>query len=253
MKALVGVKRVLDYAIKVRVNQQKTGVELKGLKMSINPFDEIAVEEAVRLKEKGLVEKVVALSIGEKQAVDTIRHALALGADEGVHILTDKRIDLDLEPLAVAKILAKIVQEQQYDITLLGKQSIDDDSNQTGQMLGSLLNIPVGSFSSEIALEGKSASVLREVDFGLQKVQLDLPAVFTCDLRLNVPRFANVKSILAAKKKKIETIKLEDLGIDVNSRLNIEKVEAPSERSGGVVVESVDELLEKLRNEAKVI
>ena len=253
MKALVGVKRVLDYAIKVRVNAKKSGVELKGLKMSMNPFDEIAVEQAIQLKEAGQIDEIIALSIGDKKAVDTIRVALAMGADRGIHVQTKMTTDQELQPLAVAKIFQKIMEDNEFDICLLGKQSIDGDYNQTGQILGSLMDVPTATFASELEIGDSDAVVTREVDSGLQKIKVSLPAIFTCDLRLVQPRFANVKSIIMAKKKKIETIKLEDLGIDVEPRLTIESVETPLEREGGVILESVDELVDKLRNEAKVI
>eukprot|EP00347_Sterkiella_histriomuscorum_P021458 403333907 len=255
MKVLVGVKRVLDYSIKVRVNPQKTGVDLQGLKMSINPFDEIAIEEAIRMREAGKVKEVVILSIGDKSTPETIRSGLAIGADSAIHIQTDMRIDQDLQPLTIAKVFAKIMKDKNFDFCLLGKQSIDDDYNQTGQILGSIMGIPCASFSSKIEFDesGKNATVTREVDFGLQKIQVSLPAVFTCDLRLNTPRFANVQSILKAKRKPIETLKLEELGIDIAPRLKVEKVEMPTERKGGVMVGSVDELINLLKNEAKVL
>ena len=195
------------------------------------------------------------ISIFNSSAAETLRGALALGADTGIHILTDKRIDQDLQPLAVAKVFAKIFADRKFDLCIMGKQSIDDDYNQTGQILASILGIPSATFASKIEIAGdsKSAEVTREVDFGLQKIKVSLPAVLTCDLRLNTPRFANVQSIIKAKKKPIDTIDIKDLGIDIEPRLKIEKVESPAERKGGVIVGSVDELVEKLRNEAKVI
>ncbi len=255
MRAVVGVKRCLDYAIKVRVNKGMTGVELKGLKQSMNPFDEIAVEEALRMKEAGHLKEVVAMSIGPKQSVDTIRTALAMGADWGIHIKTDMSTDQELQPLAVAKVFQAMIEKHEFDMCILGKQSIDDDYVQTGQILGALATIPCATFSSEIQFseDQQSAIVTREVDQGLQKVQVQLPAVFTCDLRLNTPRFANVKSILKAKKKKVEAIALEELGLDVAPRIKIEEVRAPEERQGGVLVADVDELIAKLKDEAKVL
>lgn len=194
MKCLVGVKRCLDYAIKVRVNAKQSGVELKGLKQSINPFDEIAVEEALKMREAGKVKEVVAITVGPKQSVDVLRNALAMGADSGIHVMTDMATDQELQPLAVAKIFQKVIAEKEFDFAILGKQAIDDDYVQTGQILASLMDVPSATFSSEIAFaeDGSSAKVMREVDFGLQQVEVSLPAVFTCDLRLNTPRFANV-------------------------------------------------------------
>ena len=221
----------------------------------MNPFDEIAVEEALKMKEAGSVEEVVAMSIGPKQSVDTLRTALAMGADWAIHVQTDMSTDQDLQPLAVAKVFKHMMNEHNFDLAVLGKQSIDDDYVQTGQILASLMDVPVATFSSEISFsdDKKRATVLREVDFGLQKVEVELPAVFTCDLRLNTPRFANVKSILKAKKKRVDNIPLDSLGIDVSPRIIVEGVKPPEERAGGVLVADVDELIDKLRNEAKVL
>jgi electron transfer flavoprotein beta subunit len=254
MKVLVGVKRVLDYSLKVRPNAAKTSVELKGLKMSINPFCEIAVEEAIKMKEAKKAKEVVAVSIGDKTAAETIRTALAMGADRGIHVLTDMRIDSELQPLAVAKIFKHIYEKDAFDLVLLGKQSIDDDCNQTGQILAAMLDLPQATFASKIEFASDNElHVTREIDAGLQKVKVSLPAVVTCDLRLNVPRFAKIQDIIKAKKKPIDTINLSDLDVDVGSRLTTIKVDSPETRQGGVMVESVDDLLDKLRNEAKVL
>ena len=248
MKVLVGVKRVLDYSIKVRPNAARSAVELKGLKMSMNPFCEIAVEEAIRMKDAKKAKEVVALSIGDKTAAETIRTALAMGADRGIHVLTNKRIDTELQPLAVAKIIKHVYQKDPYDLVLLGKQSIDGDSNQTGQILASMLDIPQATFASEIEFaEDGHLIVTREIDAGLQKVKVSIPSVVTCDLRLNVPRFAKIMDIIKAKRKKIETIKLDSLDIDVEPRLKVTKVDSPEVREGGIMVDSVDDLLAKLK------
>ena len=221
----------------------------------MNPFDEIAVEEAIKMREAGKVSEVVAMSIGPKQSLDVIRNALAMGADKGIHVITDMTTDQQLQPLAVAKIFRHVMEEEKFDLALLGKQSIDDDYVQTGQILASLMDIPSATFSSgiEFSEDNSSATVTREVDFGLQQVDVELPAIFTVDLRLNTPRFANVQGILKAKKKPVQVLTLADLGLDVEPRLTVEAVEAPVEREGGIIVENVDELLDKLRNEAKVI
>jgi electron transfer flavoprotein beta subunit len=253
MKALVGVKRVLDYSIKVRVNAQKTGVDTNKLKHSMNPFDEIAVEECLRLKASKQVSEVTAVSIGGKEALETLRVALAMGADNGIHITTDMKIDQELQPLAVAKVFKKLMEDKAFNMMFLGKQSIDGDYNQTGQILASMMDIPAATFCSEVKIDGDNVQITREVDFGLQTIDMSLPAVFTCDLRLNTPRFTKVTDILKAKKKKVEVIDLKEMGIDVEPRLTIEQVEAPKEREGGVIVGSVDELVDKLRNEAKVL
>jgi electron transfer flavoprotein beta subunit len=254
MKVLVAVKRVVDYNVKVRPKADGSGVELNNLKMSINPFCEIAVEEAVRLKEGGAATEIVAVSIGPQQAQEQIRTSLALGADRGVLIKTDQ----DLEPLAVAKCLKAICDQESPDIILMGKQSIDGDNNQTGQMLGALTGYPQGTFASELKVDGDTvdggkATVTREIDGGLQTVSLDLPAIVTSDLRLNEPRYASLPNIMKAKKKPMDEITPEDLCVDVSPRVELLGVELPAERSAGIKVANVDELLDKLKNEAKVI
>lgn len=254
MKVLVAVKRVVDYNVKVRPKADGSGVELNNLKMSINPFCEIAVEEAVRLKENGVATEIVAVSIGPQQAQEQIRTSLALGADRGVLIRTDQ----DLEPLAVAKCLKAICDQESPDIVLMGKQSIDGDNNQTGQMLGALTGYPQGTFASELKVDGDTvdggkATVTREIDGGLQTVSLDLPAIVTTDLRLNEPRYASLPNIMKAKKKPMDETTPEDLGVDVSPRVELLGVELPAERSAGIKVANVDELLDKLKNEAKVI
>ncbi|WP_298213777.1 electron transfer flavoprotein subunit beta/FixA family protein [Acidocella sp.] len=249
MKVLVAVKRVVDYNVKVRVKSDKTGVETAGVKMSMNPFDEIAVEEAVRLKEKGAVEEVIAVSIGVAQAQETIRTALAMGADRGILVEADGTV----EPLAVAKILKELAKKEGVELVLLGKQAIDDDMNATGQMLAALLGWPQGTFASKIEIADGSATVTREVDGGLQTVKLKLPAVVTADLRLNEPRYASLPNIMKARKKPIETVKPADLNVDVTPRLTVINVSEPPTRKAGVKVPDVATLVEKLRNEAKVI
>lgn len=253
MRLLVGVKRVIDYAVKVRVKPDKTGVELNNVKMSMNPFCEIAVEEAVRLKEAGVVKEIVAVSVGPKQAQETIRTALAMGADRGVHVTTDLRTDQELQPLAVSKILQKLVEKETPDIVMLGKQAIDDDANQTGQILAGLLDWPQATFASEVKVDGENLTVTREIDGGLQTLAMGLPAVVTADLRLNEPRYATLPNIMKAKKKKIETIKADDLEVDLTPRLKITKVEDPPVRKAGIMVDDVDTLVDKLKNEASVI
>jgi electron transfer flavoprotein beta subunit len=249
MKVLVSVKRVVDYNVKIRVKADRTGVELANVKMSMNPFDEIAVEEAVRLKEAGRVTEIVAVSMGVTQCQETIRTALAIGADRGILVETTD----DLQPLAVAKLLKALVEKENPDLVILGKQAIDDDSNQTGQMLAALLGWPQGTFASKLALDGGEALVTREVDGGLETVALRLPAVVTTDLRLNTPRYASLPNIMKAKKKPIETLKPADLAVDTAPRLKTLKVEEPAKRQAGVRVKTVGELLDKLRNEAKVL
>ena len=249
MKALVSVKRVVDYNVKIRVKSDNSGVELANVKMSMNPFDEIAVEEAVRLKEAGIVSDIIAVSMGVSQCQETIRTALAIGADRGILVETD----IELQPLAVAKILNSIVQSEEPDIVILGKQAIDDDSNQTGQILASLLDWQQGTFISEMAIKDKKVSITREIDGGLEKLELDLPCVVTTDLRLNEPRYASLPNIMKAKKKPISVIKPEDLGVDIEPRLEILRVEEPSTRQAGIKVADTEELIDKLRNEAKVI
>ncbi len=249
MKILVAVKRVIDFNVKVRVKADRSGVETANVKMSMNPFDEIAVEEAVRLKEKGVAAEVIAVSMGPQSCQETIRTALALGADRGIHVNTD----IELQPLAVAKLLASIIKREQPSLAILGKQAIDDDCNQTGQMLAGLLGWAQGTFISKLAIEGAEAEITREVDGGLEVLRLNLPAVLTTDLRLNEPRYATLPNIMKAKKKPIETLSPADLGVDASPRLSTLKVDEPPKRQGGKMVQSTAELVEKLRSEAKVI
>ena len=249
MKALVAVKRVVDYNVKVRVKTDHTGVELANVKMSMNPFDEIAVEEALRLREKGVVEEVIVVSAGVAQCQETIRTALAMGADRGVLVQTDA----ELQPLAVAKLLQAIVAKEAPGLIILGKQAIDDDCNQTGQMLAALLGWPQATFASKLVLGDNEARVTREVDGGLETVAIKLPAVVTTDLRLNEPRYASLPNIMKAKKKPIEQMTPETLGVDVAPRLVTLKVEEPPRRQGGGKVATVEELVDKLINEARVI
>jgi electron transfer flavoprotein beta subunit len=249
MKVLVPVKRVIDYNVKIRVKVDGTGVETANVKMSMNPFDEIAVEEAVRLKEAGKATEVVVVSLGVQACQETLRIALAMGADRAIHVVTEVAV----EPLAVAKALRAIVEKDQPDLVIMGKQAIDDDSNQTGQMLAALLGWPQGTFASKVIANDSSITVTREIDGGLEAVELKLPAVVTTDLRLNEPRYASLPNIMKAKKKPIETLKPEDLGIDVTPRLKTLEVIEPPKRSAGIKVGSVAELVEKLKNEARVI
>jgi electron transfer flavoprotein beta subunit len=249
LKILVPVKRVVDYNVKVRVKPDGSGVELANVKMSMNPFDEIAVEEAIRLKEAGKATEIVAVSIGPQQASETIRTALAMGADRGILVKTDAPV----EPLAVAKILKALVDAEKPGLVILGKQAIDDDSNQTGQMLAALLQWPQGTFASKIAIEGDSISVTREVDGGLQTVKLKSPAIVTTDLRLNEPRYASLPNIMKAKKKPIDEKTPADVGVDVAPRLEVLKTIDPPGRKAGVKVASVAELVSKLKNEAGVL
>jgi electron transfer flavoprotein beta subunit len=249
MKILVCVKRVIDYNVKIRVKADKTGVEMANVKMSMNPFDEIAVEEAVRLKEAGKATEIVAISMGPPQAQETIRTALAIGADRGILVEADQ----ELQPLAVAKLLKAIVEKEQPELVLLGKQAIDDDSNQVGQMLAGLLGWPQATFASKVVVDDGGATVTREVDGGLETLAIGLPAVVTVDLRLNTPRYASLPNIMKAKKKPIAVTKAAELGIDIAPRLKTLQVEEPPKRKGGVKVASVAELVTKLRNEAKVI
>jgi electron transfer flavoprotein beta subunit len=249
MKALVAVKRVVDYNVKVRVKADKTGVDLTNVKMSINPFCEIAVEEAVRLKEKGVVSEIVVVSVGPATAQDQIRSAMALGADRGILVQTDDAVG----PLAVAKILKGIVDQEQPQVILMGKQAIDDDNNQTGQMLAALMGVGQGTFASKVTVENGVMNVEREVDGGAQTVALPLPAIVTTDLRLNEPRYAALPNIVKARKKPLDTKTPADYGVDTASKLKTLKVEPPAERKAGIKVKSVDELVEKLKNEAKVI
>ena len=249
MKVLVPVKRVIDYNVKVRVKADETGVELANVKMSMNPFDEISIEEAIRLKEAGTVEEVVAVSIGVQQCQETIRTALAMGADRGIHVLHDG----DLEPLVVAKILKELSDKEGPSIIIVGKQAIDDDSNQTGQMLAALLGWGQATFVSKIDIDGENIKATREVDGGLETLTVKIPAVLTTDLRLNEPRYASLPNIMKAKKKPIEQITPEDLGVDPSNRLQVLKVSEPPTREAGVKVSDVGELVDKLRNTAKVI
>jgi electron transfer flavoprotein beta subunit len=254
MKILVPIKRVVDYNVKVRVKSDQTGIDLANVKMSMNPFDEIAVEEAVRLKEKGKATEIIVVTIGPEKAQEQIRTAMAIGADRGIHVKTDAPIDLGgVEPLAVAKTLKALVEREKPDLIIMGKQSIDDDSNQTGQMLAALLNWPQASFASKVELEGGKAAVTREVDGGLETLELKTPCIITTDLRLNEPRYAKLPDIMKAKQKKLDTLSPQDLGIDYTPRLTIVKITEPPPRKGGVKVKSVDELVDKLKNEAKVL
>ncbi len=249
MKVLVPVKRVVDYNVKIRVKSDGTGVELANVKMSMNPFDEIAIEEAVRMNEAGTAEEVIATSIGPEKCGETIRTALAMGADRGILVQTDD----DVEPLAVAKILKGIVEAEGVDLVILGKQAIDDDSNQTGQMLATLLGWPQGTFASEITIEGDKLKVVREVDDGLETVLINMPAVVTVDLRLNEPRYASLANIMKAKKKTIDIKVPADYGTDTTPRLKVLEVTEPAKREAGIIVENVAELVSKLRDEAGVI
>ena len=249
MKVLVAVKRVVDFNVKVRVKGDGSGVELANVKMSMNPFDEIAVEEALRLKEAGKATEVVVVSIGPAQASETIRTGLAMGADRGILVKAEGNV----EPLAVAKILKSVVDAEKPGLVILGKQAIDDDSNQTGQMLAALLGWPQATFASKVKVAGDELEVTREVDGGLETVAVKLPAVVTTDLRLNEPRYVTLPNIMKAKKKTLDVIKPQGLGVDLSPRLKTLKVEEPSKRKAGVVVKSVDELVAKLRNEAKAI
>jgi electron transfer flavoprotein beta subunit len=249
MKILVAVKRVVDYNVKVRVKSDNSGVDIANVKMSMNPFDEIAVEEAVRLKEAGIATEIIVVSAGPTQCQETLRTALAIGADRAILVESDA----DLQPLAVAKILKALFEKEQAQIAILGKQAIDDDSNQTGQMLAALLDIPQATFASKVVIADGKATVTREVDGGLETIALTLPAVITTDLRLNEPRYVTLPNIMKAKKKTLEVFKPEALGVDIAPRLKTLKVEEPPKRSAGVMVADVAALVEKLKNEAKVI
>jgi len=249
MKILVPVKRVVDYNVKIRVKQDGSGVELANVKMSMNPFDEIAVEEAIRLKEKGVATEIVVVSIGPQQASETIRTALAMGADRGVLVKTD----VNVEPLGVAKLLKKVIETENPGLVILGKQAIDDDSNQTGQMLAALLGWAQGTFASKIEVSGETLAVTREIDGGLQTIELKLPAIVTTDLRLNEPRYASLPNIMKAKKKPLDETSPETLGVDVAPRLKVLSTVEPPKRSAGVKVASVEELVSKLKNEAGVL
>ncbi|MBY5985037.1 electron transfer flavoprotein subunit beta/FixA family protein [Halomonas sp. DP5Y7-2] len=249
MKVLVAVKRVIDYNVKIRVKPDGSDVDLTNVKMAMNPFCEIAVEEAVRLKEQGVATEVVAVTVGPKAAQEQLRTALALGADRAIHVESDERV----ESLGAAKALAKVVEKEAPQLVILGKQAIDSDNNQTGQMLAALTGMPQGTFASAVEVDGETLKVVREIDGGLQTVALKLPAVMTTDLRLNEPRYAKLPDIMKAKKKPLDVLTPAELGVEVASGLTLLKVEPPAERQGGVKVGSVDELVDKLKNEAKVI
>ena len=249
MKILVPVKRVIDYNVKVRVKKDETGVELDNVKMSMNPFDEIAVEEALRLKEKGVASEIIAVSIGLIEVQETIRNALAMGADSGIFINCTSK----LEPLSVAKILTSICNKIKPDLVIMGKQAIDDDMNATGQMLSAMLNWGQATFASKLEIQDKKIKVSREIDGGIENIEVNLPAIVTTDLRLNEPRYASLPNIMKAKRKPIDEIKVEDLNINIEPRLEILKVEEPKSRESGIMVKSVDEMIDKLKNEAKVI
>jgi electron transfer flavoprotein beta subunit len=249
MKALVPVKRVVDYNVKVRVKSDNSGVDIANVKMSMNPFDEIAVEEAVRLKEKGVVSEVIVVSCGVAQCQETLRTAMAIGADRAILVETD----VELQPLAVAKLLKALIDKEQPHLIILGKQAIDDDCNQTGQMLAALADLPQATFASKVVVEGGKAQVTREVDGGLETLSISLPAVITTDLRLNEPRYVTLPNIMKAKKKPMEIVKPDDLGVDVTPRIKTLRVNEPPKRSAGIKVADVAALVDKLKNEAKVI
>ena len=249
MKVLVPVKRVIDYNVKVRVKADNSGVELANVKMAMNPFDEIAVEQALRLKEAGGAEEVVVVSIGPAQNQETIRTALAMGADRGIHIEALH----DIEPLAVAKLLKAVVERENPGLVLVGKQAIDDDCNQTGQMLAALLGWAQGTFVSALDVVGDTAKIVREVDGGLEHLEIKMPAIVSVDLRLNEPRYASLPNIMKAKKKPLDSLNVDDLGVDIKPRLTVVKVEEPAAREAGIKVADVKELVEKLKNEAKVV
>ena len=249
MKVLVPVKRVVDYNVKVRVKSDGSGVDVANVKHSMNPFDEIAVEEAVRLKEKGVVTEIIAISCGETKCQETLRTALAIGADRAILVETSE----ELQPLAVAKLLKALIDKEQPQLVILGKQAIDDDANQTGQMLAALADLPQGTFASKVEVSGDKVNVTREVDGGLETVSLTLPAIVTTDLRLNEPRYVTLPNIMKAKKKMLDVVKPEDLGVDVKPRLKTLKVAEPPKRGAGVKVADVAALVDKLKNEAKVI
>ena len=249
MKILVAVKRVIDYNVQIRVKEDGTGIVTDNVKMSTNPPDDNAIEEAVKIKEASTETEVVAVTVGEDKAQETVRKALAVGADRGIHVKADGVI----EPLAIAKILQKIVDKEKPDLVFMGKQAIDDDCNQTGQMLSALLNWPQATFASKINIKGSKLEVIREIDEGLETIEVNLPAIVTCDLRLNEPRYASLPNIMKAKKKPIEEFTAADLGVDVTPRVQQIKVEEPPKRKSGIKVSSVAELVQKLKNEAKVI
>ncbi len=249
MKILVAVKRVLDYNVKARVNAEGTGIDLANVKMSMNPFDEIAVEEALRIKEAGKADEVIAVSMGVSQSQETIRTALAMGADRGILVETEE----ELHPLAVAKLLAAIAAREEPGLVIVGKQAIDDDSNQTGQMFAALMDWPQATFASEVGIDGDKMKVTREVDGGLESIEVSLPALITTDLRLNEPRYAKLPNIMKAKKKQLDVLTPAELEVDISSGLKVVKVEEPEQRKAGEIVGSVAELMDKLKNEAKVI
>ena len=249
MKILVAVKRVIDYNVQVRVKDDGTGVVTDNVKMSTNPPDDNAIEEAVKIKESGKAKEVVAITIGDDKAQETVRKALAVGADRGIHV----KVDGIVEPLAVSKILKKIVEKENPDLVFMGKQAIDDDCNQTGQMLAAILNWPQATFASKIEVKEKSWEVTREIDEGLETIEVNIPAIVTCDLRLNEPRYASLPNIMKAKKKPLEQLNASDLGVDTKARIEQIKVEEPPKRKAGIKVASVSELVQKLKNEAKVI
>ena len=249
MKILVAVKRVIDYNVQIRVKEDGSGIVTDNVKMSTNPPDDNAIEEAVKIKEAGKATEVVAISVGEEKAQETVRKALAVGADRGILVKAEGTV----EPLAVSKILQKIVEKEKPDLVFMGKQAIDDDCNQTGQMLAALLKWPQATFASKIEVKEKSLEVIREIDEGLETIEVNMPAIVTCDLRLNEPRYASLPNIMKAKKKPIEQITASDLGVDTKPRINQIKVEEPPKRKAGIKVASVEELVQKLKNEAKVI
>ena len=249
MKILVAVKRVIDYNVQIRVKEDGSGVVTDNVKMSTNPPDDNAIEEAVKIKEAGKATEIVAITVGEEKAQETVRKALAVGADKGIHVKTEGV----LEPLAVSKIIQKIVEKEKPDLVFMGKQAIDDDCNQTGQMLSALLNWPQATFASNIEVKDNSLEVTREIDEGLETVEINIPAIVTCDLRLNEPRYASLPNIMKAKKKPIEEINVSDLGMDITPRVQQLKVEEPPKRKAGIKVANVAELVQKLKNEAKVI
>ena len=249
MKILVAVKRVIDYNVQIRVKEDGSGVVTDNVKMSTNPPDDNAIEEAVKIKEAGKATEIVAITVGEEKAQETVRKALAVGADKGIHVKTEGV----LEPLAVSKIIQKIVEKEKPDLVFMGKQAIDDDCNQTGQMLSALLNWPQATFASNIEVKDSSLEVTREIDEGLETVEINTPAIVTCDLRLNEPRYASLPNIMKAKKKPLETLSSSDLGLDLSPRQNTLKVAPPPERAAGIMVDDIEQLVDKLKNEAKVI
>jgi len=249
MKILVCVKRVIDYNVKIRVKADKSGVETENVKMSMNPFDEIAVEEAVKMKEKGIANEIVVASIGKSSCQETIRSGLAMGGDRGIHVVSED----DLEPLAVTKVLLKLIENEKPDIVLMGKQAIDDDSNQTGQMLSALSGFSQATFASKVEKDGSCLNVTREIDGGLETLKVSIPCIITTDLRLNEPRYASLPNIMKARQKKIEQIEISSMNLNIDPRLKVIEVNDPPERKSGIMVKDIDELVQKLKNEAKVI